>query len=71
MTHSISQGKLDSSGGSGGGVDQLSDHDRFYRMSRLNMKPENLKARQGKATVDIIDARTEDWTGQFIIIYNK
>ena len=38
---------------------------------RLNMKPENLKARQGKATIDIIDARTEDWIGQFIIIYNK
>jgi len=24
------------------------------------------KARQGKATIDIIDARTEDWIGQFI-----
>jgi len=38
---------------------------------RLNMKPENLKARQGKATIDIIDARTEDRIGQFIIVYNK
>jgi len=37
----------------------------------LNMKPENLKARQGKVTIDIIDARTEDWIGHFIIIYNK
>ena len=29
------------------------------------------KAMQGKVTIDIIDARTEDWIGQFIIIYNK